>query len=128
MTQVEQDHISPVSHGIMIEGARALVTRDRVVKAVVAGVTPGTGQLGQPEALAVEPRWRRCLGQVLVVGEPKCRAHHALHGCRVAVDGLTSPGLWVSVRVIFSRPRASSGLIFSPALLARRAISTSALC
>ena len=46
VTQVEQDHIGSVSRGIMIEGSRALVTRHRVVEAVVAGITPGTGSLG----------------------------------------------------------------------------------
>ena len=103
VTQVEQDHIGPVSRGIMIEGDRALVTRDRVVEAVVAGVTPGTGQLGQPEALAVEPgRWR-CLSQVLVVSEPKRGAHDALHGRRRQVE--LTPALSQRAGELFEVPR-----------------------
>src|SRR5260370_26079206 len=95
--------MGPGGRGIMIEGGRWLVTRYRVVKAVVAGVPPGTGQLRQPEALAVEPgRWR-CLRQVLVVREPKRGAHDALHGRRRQVE--LTPALCQGAGELFEVPR-----------------------
>ena len=126
MTQVEQDHIGSVSRGVMIEGDRAFVTRHRVVEAVVAGITPGTGQLRQPEAVAVEPGRGRCLAQVLVVGEPKCGADDAFHSCWRQIE--LGPALCQSVGELLQVARKLAVDFQLRRCWRGELISTSAVC